>query len=71
MVSEQSQFTPKKLYEALTGKCYDPGHKLTKAEKLAKEAEKVTSTTPTTGDKTKKLAEMDVDDEEPTKDKTR
>ena len=68
-VSEQFQVSPKKLYEALTGKHYDPGHKFKKAEKLAKEVEKVTSTTPTTGDKTKKSIEMDVDDEDPTKDK--
>ena len=68
-VSKQFQVAPKKLYKALTGKQFDPGHKLTKAEKLAKEVEKVTSTTPTTGDKTKKSTEMDVDDEDPTKDK--
>ena len=34
-ISEQFQVTPKKLYEGLTGKQYDPGQKLTKAEKAA------------------------------------
>ena len=56
-VAEQFQVAPKKLYEALMGKHYDPGHKLTKAEKLTKEAEKVTSAT---GDKHKKTS-MKVD----------
>ena len=32
-ISEEFHVTPKKLYEALTGKWYDPGQKLTKAEK--------------------------------------
>ena len=48
-ISEQFQVTPKKLYEELTGKRYDPGQKLTKAAKAAREAAKVTpSTTPAT-----------------------
>ena len=34
-ISEEFQVTPKKLYEGLTGKWYDPGQKLTKAEKAA------------------------------------
>ena len=34
-ISEQFQVTPKKLYEGLTGKRYDPGQKLTKVEKAA------------------------------------
>ena len=34
-ISEQFQITPKKLCEGLTGKQYDPGQKLTKAEKAA------------------------------------
>ena len=34
-ISEEFQITPKKLYEGLTGKQYDPGQKLTKAEKAA------------------------------------
>ena len=34
-ISEEFQVTPKKLYEGLTGKQYDPGQKLTKAEKAA------------------------------------
>ena len=34
-ISEQFQVAPKKLYEGLTGKRYDPGQKLTKAEKSA------------------------------------
>ena len=38
-ICEQFQIAPKKLYEALTGKRYDPGVKLTKAEKAKKEAE--------------------------------
>ena len=33
-ISEQFQITPKKLYEGLTGKRYDPGQKLTKQKKL-------------------------------------
>ena len=32
-ICEQFQIAPKKLYEALTGKCYDTSVKLTKAEK--------------------------------------
>ena len=60
-VAEQFQVAPKKLYEALTGKHYDPGHKLTKAEKLAKEAEKVMSTTLAMGNKNMKATGMDVD----------
>ena len=59
-VVEQFKVAPKKLYEALMEKHYDPGHKLTKAEKLAKEAEKVMSTTSATGDKHKKTS-MEVD----------
>ena len=44
-ISEEFQVAPKKLYEGLTGKRYDPGQKLTKTE----EAAKVTpSTTPST-----------------------
>ena len=39
------QITPKKLYEGLTGKRYDPGQKLTKVEKDAREAAKVTPST--------------------------
>ena len=38
-ICEQFQIAPKKLYEALTGKCYDAHVKLTKAEKAKKEAE--------------------------------
>ena len=34
-ISEEFQVTPKKLYEGLTGKRYDPGQKLTKVEKAA------------------------------------
>ena len=34
-ISEEFQVTPKKLYEGLTGKQYDPGQKLTKVEKAA------------------------------------
>ena len=34
-ISEEFQITPKKLYEGLTGKRYDPGQKLTKAKKAA------------------------------------
>ena len=34
-ISEQFQVAPKKLYEGLTGKRYDPGQKLTKVEKAA------------------------------------
>ena len=34
-ISAEFQVTPKKLYEGLTGKWYDPGQKLTKAEKAA------------------------------------
>ena len=33
-ISEEFQVTPKKLYEGLIGKRYDPGQKLTKVEKL-------------------------------------
>ena len=33
-ISEEFQVTPKKLYEGLTGKQYDPGQKFTKVEKL-------------------------------------
>ena len=45
-ISEEFQVTPKKLYEGLTGKWYDPRQKLTKVEKAAQEAAKVTSSTP-------------------------
>ena len=38
-ICEQFQIAPKKFYEALTGKCYNAGIKLTKAEKAKKEAE--------------------------------
>ena len=38
-ICEQFQITPKKLYEGMTGKRYDPGVKLTKAEKQQKEVE--------------------------------
>ena len=34
-ISEQLQIAPKKLYEGLTGKQYDPGQKLTKVGKAA------------------------------------
>ena len=34
-ISEEFQVAPKKLYEGLTGKQYDPVQKLTKAEKVA------------------------------------
>ena len=34
-ISEEFQIAPKKLYEGLTGKRYDPGQKLTKVEKAA------------------------------------
>ena len=44
-ISEEFQVTPKKLYEGLTGKQYDPGQKLTKVEKAAQEAAKVTPST--------------------------
>ena len=44
-ISEQFQVTPKKLYEEHTGKRYDPGQKLTKVEKTAQEAAKVTPST--------------------------
>ena len=44
-ISEQFQVTPKKLYEGLTGKRYDPGQKLTKVEKAARDAAKVTPST--------------------------
>ena len=38
-ICEEFQIAPKKLYEALTGKCYDPGIKLAKAEKAQRESE--------------------------------
>ena len=44
-ISEEFQVAPKKLYEGLTGKRYDPGQKLTKVEKAAREAAKVTPST--------------------------
>ena len=39
LICEELQIAPKKLYETLTGKCYDPGVKLTKAEKAQRESE--------------------------------
>ena len=44
-ISKQFQIAPKKLYQGLTEKWYDPGQKLTKAEKAAREAAKVTPST--------------------------
>ena len=38
-ICEEFKIAPKKLYEALMGKCYDPGVKLTKAEKAQRESE--------------------------------
>ena len=68
-MAKHFQVAPKKLYEALMGKCYDPGHKLPKAEKLTKGAEKVTSTTPPMADKNMKATDMYVDDEGRTQEK--
>ena len=45
-ISEEFQVALKKLYEGLTGKWYDPGQKLTKVEKVSREAAEVTSSTP-------------------------
>ena len=65
---------PKKLYEGLTGKRYDPGQKLTKVEKAAQEAAKVTpptsSATPSTPStqemkEQQPSADMEVDPEMP------
>ena len=61
-ICEQFQVTQKKLYEGMTGKHYYLGQKLTKDEKVACEAAKVTSTTPPKG------ATMEVDDAVPVKD---
>ena len=47
-ISEEFQVAPKKLYEGLTGKRYDPGQKLTKAEEAAKVTPSTTSATPST-----------------------
>ena len=38
-IREEFQIVPKKLYGALTGKHYDPGVKLTKAEKAQTESQ--------------------------------
>ena len=79
-ISEEFQVTPKKLYEGLTGKWYDPRQKLTKAEKAAQEAAKVTSSTlsatsstpstpsstPSATPSTPSDTPMDVDNEVPT-----
>ena len=58
-ISEEFQVTPKKLYEGLTGKWYDPRQKLTKVEKTTQEAAKVTPSTPS-------ATPMDVESEVPT-----
>ena len=70
-ISKQFQVAQKKLYEALTGKWYDPGHKLMKAEKFTKEAEIFSMAPSVDKDKGSKAETMEVDDKEPTKDKTR
>ena len=38
-ICEEFQIAPKKLYKGMMGKCYDPGVKLSKAEKAQKELE--------------------------------
>ena len=72
-ISEEFQVTSKKLYEGLTGKWYDPGQKLTKVEKAAQEAAKVTpsttsatSSTPLATSSTQSATPMDVEHEVPT-----
>ena len=69
-IPEEFQVTPKKLYEGLTGKRYDPGQKLTKVEKAAREAAKVTPSTtsaaPSTTSSTPSATPMDVEHEVPT-----
>ena len=65
-ISEEFQVTPKKLYEGLTGKRYDPRQKLTKAEKAAREAAKVTSSTPSATSSTPSATPMNVESEVPT-----
>ena len=65
-ISEEFQVTPKKLYEGLAGKWYDPGQKLTKAEKAAQEAAKVTSSTPSATSSTPSATLVDVKSEVPT-----
>ena len=62
-ISEEFPVGPKKLYEGLTGKWYDPGQKLTKAEKAAREAAKVT---PSATSSTPSATPMDVEHEVPT-----
>ena len=68
-ISEEFQITPKKLYEGLTGKQYDPGQKLTKVEKAAQEAAKVTpsttSATPSTTSATSSTPSTTPGQEEP------
>ena len=72
-ISEEFQVTPMKLYEGLTGKWYDPGQKLTKAEKAAQEAAKVTPSTtsatssyPSATSSTPLATPMDVEHKVPT-----
>ena len=59
-ISEEFQVALKKLYEGLTGKRYDPGQKLTKAEKAAQEV------TPSTTSSTPSATPMDVEHKVPT-----
>ena len=72
-ISEEFHVTPKKLYEGLTGKWYDPGQKLTKVEKAAEKAAKVTPSTtsltssnPSATSSTPSATPMDVEHEVPT-----
>ena len=68
-ISEQFQIAPKKLYEGLTGMQYDPGQNLTKVEKAAREAAKVTpsttSATPSTTSATSSTPSATPGQEEP------
>ena len=68
-ISEEFQVTPKKLYEGLTGKQYDPGQKLTKEEKAAKvtpSTTSATSSTPSATSSAPSATPMDVEHEVPT-----